>query len=319
MAAAQQQSQGSSYIVKRGDTLYSIAFRYGKDYRQVAAANGIAAPYTIYPGQRIMMHAAPRAPVASAPTVSVYPATAAPTAAQRSAPPTVPASRPNPSTQYAPPPALGRSLPPSTPTATVPPSTAAGASLPAAPAGVAAGGVPAYAPEPLSTPSNPTMPNAPAPGAQVTATLPAPAPEAARPATAAAAKPAAEAFTGEKITVWRWPTTGPVIRGYSESVHKGIDIGGERGEPVNAVAAGKVVYAGSGIAGFGELLIIKHNDVYLSAYGHNDELLVAEGDTVAVGQVIAHKGSSGTDSVKLHFEIRQEGKPIDPQRLLPGR
>lgn len=325
MAAAQQQSQGPSYIVKSGDTLYSIAFRYGKDYRQVAAANGIAAPYTIYPGQRIIMHEAPRAPVASAPTVSVYPATAAPTAPQRSAP-TVPASRPNPSTQYAPPPAPGRSLPPSRPTATVPPSTAAGASLPTAPTapvGVAAAGVPAHAPEPLATPSNPTIATAPTPGAQATATLPAPAPasapEAAPPGTAAAAKPAAEAFTGEKITVWRWPTTGPVIRGYSESVHKGIDIGGERGDPVNAVAAGKVVYAGSGIAGFGELLIIKHNDVYLSAYGHNDELLVTEGDTVAVGQVIAHKGSSGTDSVKLHFEIRQEGKPIDPQRLLPRR
>jgi lipoprotein NlpD len=102
-------------------------------------------------------------------------------------------------------------------------------------------------------------------------------------------------------------------------VHKGIDIGGKRGDPVKAVAAGQVVYAGTGIVGFGELLIVKHNDVYLSAYGHNDQLLVAEGDTVKAGQVIAEKGSSGTDRVKLHFEIRKEGKPIDPQRLLPRR
>ena len=86
-----------------------------------------------------------------------------------------------------------------------------------------------------------------------------------------------------------------------------------------AVADGKVVYAGVGIVGFGELLIIKHNEVYLSAYGHNDSLLVAEGETVRAGQTIAGKGSSGTDTVKLHFEIRKEGKPIDPQRLLPRR
>ena len=102
-------------------------------------------------------------------------------------------------------------------------------------------------------------------------------------------------------------------------MHKGIDIDGQRGDPIIAVAAGRVVYAGTGIVGFGELLIIKHNDVYLSAYGHNDRLLVKEGDLVSVGQHIAEKGSSGTDTVKLHFEIRKEGKPIDPQRLLPPR
>ena len=88
---------------------------------------------------------------------------------------------------------------------------------------------------------------------------------------------------------------------------------------MKAVAAGKVVYAGTGIVGFGELLIVKHNDVYLSAYGHNDRLLVAEDDVVKAGQTIAEKGSSGTDRVKLHFEIRKEGKPVDPQRFLPRR
>jgi lipoprotein NlpD len=102
-------------------------------------------------------------------------------------------------------------------------------------------------------------------------------------------------------------------------VHKGIDIAGTRGDTVVATAAGKVVYAGTGIAGFGELLIVKHNEQYLSAYGHNDRLLVGEGDTVAAGQKIAEKGSSGTDTVKLHFEIRKDGKPIDPVRLLPRR
>jgi len=110
-----------------------------------------------------------------------------------------------------------------------------------------------------------------------------------------------------------------VICGFSATVHKGIDIGGNRGEAVRAVADGVVVYAGTGIVGLGELLIVKHNDTYLSAYGHNDRLLVREGATVKAGHKIAVKGSSGTDTVKLHFEIRKEGKPVDPLRLLPKR
>ena len=88
---------------------------------------------------------------------------------------------------------------------------------------------------------------------------------------------------------------------------------------MEAVAGGQVVYAGTGIVGLGELIIVKHNEVYLSAYGHNERLLVTEGDVVRAGERIAEKGSSGTDSVRLHFEIRKEGKPIDPLRLLPKR
>ena len=118
---------------------------------------------------------------------------------------------------------------------------------------------------------------------------------------------------------WRWPSTGPVIRKYSATVHKGIDISGRLGDPVVSVAPGKVVYAGTGIVGFGELLIVKHNDTYLSAYGHNSQLLVREGQQVDAGQQIARKGNTGTDTVKLHFEIRREGKPIDPIRILPPR
>ena len=106
---------------------------------------------------------------------------------------------------------------------------------------------------------------------------------------------------------------------YSSSVHKGVDVGGSQGDPVDAVSDGTVVYAGTGIVGFGELVIIKHNDIYISAYGHNSRLLVRENDVVGVGQVIAEKGSSGTDTVKLHFEIRKEGKPVDPLKLLPKR
>ena len=109
------------------------------------------------------------------------------------------------------------------------------------------------------------------------------------------------------------------MRGYSSSVHKGIDIGGSRGDPIYAVAHGTVVYAGTGIVGMGELVIVKHNEIYLSAYAHNDSLLVGEGERVRAGQKIATKGDSGTDEVKLHFEIRKEGKPIDPKRVLPRR
>jgi lipoprotein NlpD len=110
-----------------------------------------------------------------------------------------------------------------------------------------------------------------------------------------------------------------VIRGFSGTVHKGIDIDGKAGDPVRAVAPGMVVYSGSGIVGYGNLLIVKHNELYLSAYGHNKRLLVKEGEGVKVGQQIAEKGSSATNTVKLHFEIRREGKPVNPDKLLPGR
>jgi lipoprotein NlpD len=110
-----------------------------------------------------------------------------------------------------------------------------------------------------------------------------------------------------------------VTRRFETSLHKGIDISGSRGDPVLATAGGTVVYAGSGIAGYGLMLIVRHNDEYLSAYGHNDALLVEEGAVVRAGQRIAQRGSSGTDSVKLHFEIRRRGRPVDPLGLLPLR
>ena len=118
---------------------------------------------------------------------------------------------------------------------------------------------------------------------------------------------------------WSWPAEGKVSRAYSAERHKGIDLVGERGSPVKATAAGVVVYAGTGVTGYGALLIVKHNDTYLSAYGHNDALLVAEGQQVDAGQVIARMGSTSSDSVKLHFEIRRNGRPVNPTSLLPQR
>ena len=118
---------------------------------------------------------------------------------------------------------------------------------------------------------------------------------------------------------WFWPAAGKVSRAYSAERHKGIDLVGERGSPVMATAAGVVVYAGTGVTGYGALLIVKHNDTYLSAYGHNDALLAAEGQQVDAGQIIARMGSTSSDSVKLHFEIRRNGRPVNPMSLLPQR
>lgn len=120
---------------------------------------------------------------------------------------------------------------------------------------------------------------------------------------------------------WRWPASGPLLSSFqgSNALNKGIDLGGKLGEPVLVAADGQVVYSGSGVRGYGKLLIVKHNEVFLSAYAHNDRLLVKEGDFVKVGQRIADMGSSGTDRVKLHFEIRRDGTPVDPLKFLPRR
>ncbi|MFL6967737.1 peptidoglycan DD-metalloendopeptidase family protein [Pseudomonas alvandae] len=223
------------YVVRRGDTLFSIAFRYGWDYKALAARNNIPAPYTIHPGQTIRFD--------------------------------------------------GRSG--STPTAVV---TQSG-STPSSSSKTTVIRRPATA----GTATVPSVANKPAP---------APMP------------PAGPAPTG-----WGWPSSGVLIGKFSSngSLNKGIDIAGDLGQPVFAASDGTVVYAGSGLRGYGELVIIKHSDTYVSAYGHNRRLLVREGQQVKVGQTIAEMGSTGTDRVKLHFEIRRQGKPVDPLQFLPRR
>ena len=121
--------------------------------------------------------------------------------------------------------------------------------------------------------------------------------------------------------VWQWPADGPVVRPFASSAvsRRGIGIAGQRGDPVRAAGAGEVVYAGSGLVGYGRLIIIQHDARWISAYGHNDELLVTEGEKVRAGQRIARLGDSGTDRTILHFEIRVDGAPVDPSRYLPRR
>lgn len=145
-----------------------------------------------------------------------------------------------------------------------------------------------------------------------------------KPETKAEAKPEIKAVTtadkadsGEDVLEWSMPAQGKLIGTFSEADNrKGIDIAGKLGQPVFASAPGKVVYSGSGLRGYGKLLIIKHNKTYLSAYAHNDQLLVKEGDSVTRGQKIAEMGSSDSDQVKLHFEVRRLGKPVDPANYL---
>lgn len=118
---------------------------------------------------------------------------------------------------------------------------------------------------------------------------------------------------------WMWPVRGQVLTRFDGIAGaNGLDIGGRRGSPVVAAAPGRIVYVGAGLRGYGKLIIIKHNSVLLSAYGHNERVLVVEGQTVSLGQVIAEMGDSDAERVKLHFEIREYGKPVDPMSYLPG-
>jgi len=133
---------------------------------------------------------------------------------------------------------------------------------------------------------------------------------------AAAAEPAAATESGLS---WIWPVPGPVLAGFDELKNKGLDLGGAAGEPVLAAAEGRVVYVGAGLRGYGNLIILKHNNTYLTAYAHNKTLLVKEDQAVRKGQKIAEMGNSDADRVKLHFEVRRQGKPVDPLKYLPPR
>jgi lipoprotein NlpD len=116
-----------------------------------------------------------------------------------------------------------------------------------------------------------------------------------------------------------WPANGVLLAGFDEAKNKGLDIGGKAGDPVMAAADGQVVYAGSGLRGYGNLIILKHNNTFLTAYAHNQALLVKEDQKVRKGQKIAEMGKSDADRVKLHFEVRRQGKPVDPAKFLPAR
>ncbi|HJR12670.1 MAG TPA: peptidoglycan DD-metalloendopeptidase family protein [Rhodanobacteraceae bacterium] len=278
----------AGYTVAPGDTLYSIAFAHGVDVRQLAALNGIPSPYTIHPGQVLRLKASSASPVpmagAAAPGTTVV-TTNAMTSAQSPA-------RVEPAPTQPSEPVFG---PVTTQTMTgngVAPAASASTTMPAA-ATVA----------PTST-----APPPPAQAQQV-------------PVVATPTPPPGATRSAGGIT-WQWPASGKIVGGFqsgSGGDGAGVDIAGNVGDPVRAAAAGTVVYSGNGLIGYGELIIIKHNDTYLSAYGHNSKRLVKEGDRVNAGQEIALMGASGAPRVELHFEIRKDGKPVDPLGYLPGR
>ena len=155
---------------------------------------------------------------------------------------------------------------------------------------------------------------APAPASSASA----PRPAASAPVAAAAPAPAAAPGSDEDVG-WIWPAQGTLVGTFDEAKNKGFDISGKAGDPIVASADGRVVYAGAGLRGYGNLIILKHNNTFLTAYAHNQTLLVKEDQSVKKGQKIAEMGNSDADRVKLHFEIRRQGKPVDPARYLPAR
>jgi lipoprotein NlpD len=169
-----------------------------------------------------------------------------------------------------------------------------------------------YSEQALALAQNQTSPKATEPAGPVAKTE-------ATPDSKPEARPAeAPALTGDEIA-WIWPASGKTIATFSESGSKGVDIAGKAGDPVIAAGDGKVVYSGTGLRGYGKLVILKHNNTYLSAYAHNQSILVKEGQSVTKGQKIAEMGNTDADQVKLHFEVRRQGKPVDPLKYLPPR
>jgi lipoprotein NlpD len=302
------------YTVRKGDTLHSIALDQGLDYRDLAAWNGITDPNRIAVDQQLRLRPPGSPPAAGVEAATVAPLATVPPPAEGK--PLVPEAKPQ-----TPPPGLTRpaGAAPSaalvkTPKAQrLPYSDEALAQLKGAPSPFAAPAVIAAASAATPRPAGPEAAKQEAPRTEP------PKPELAKVDPKPETTPEPQAGDDEDRVAWSWPANGKVVTSFSEAANlKGIGIGGKAGQPVLASAGGKVVYAGSGLRGYGKLVIIKHNKTYLSVYAHNSEILVKEGQTVAKGQKIAEMGNTDADQVKLHFEIRRLGKPVDPLRYLPS-
>ena len=248
-----QLNPDGTYQVRSGDTLYSIAFRYGLDPRNVANWNRVSSPYVIYPGQTLRLTAPPvssRAQGSGDVQISTVksPGQATTRTITQDKPATESAEPPRTSTKSAPPPVK----PAQESASTSSPVTATGSSSPKS---------------------------------------------------------------------WKWPAKGRVLRGYvaGNPARNGLDIAGREGQAITATAGGQVVYSGSGLIGYGELIIIKHSEKMLSAYAHNKVRIVKEGEQVSAGQQIAEMGRNPADEEILHFEIRVHGKPVNPLTYLPAK
>ncbi|HVE51290.1 MAG TPA: peptidoglycan DD-metalloendopeptidase family protein [Casimicrobiaceae bacterium] len=305
-----------TYTVKRGDTLHAIALEYGLDYRELAAWNGIENPNLIRIGDVLRLSNPAEGPLALRPNgnagVQVTPLRSAPpvSEARASASAAPPAVAPAP--QVSAPSARHTDTHKSQPRAIKEPYSERLAQEMAKSGG-----------EVQIARAEPTRPATPPPAAPppVERSQPAPTPppvvekSAPQPTTPPLGSAADD---GDGDVDWIWPAKGKLVTGFSDTANlKGIDIAGTAGQAIVASAPGRVVYAGSGLRGYGKLVIIKHNKTYLSAYAHNREILVKEGQQVARGQKIAEMGSTDAEQVKLHFEIRRLGRPMDPLKFLP--
>ncbi|EOH6333875.1 murein hydrolase activator NlpD [Citrobacter koseri] len=260
---------GSTYTVKKGDTLFYIAWITGNDFRDLAQRNNVPAPYGLNVGQTLQVGNASGTPITGGNAITQADAVEQGVV-------TKPAQN----------------------------STVVVASKPTI----------TYSEDSGEQSANKMLPNNKPAGTVVTAPVTAP--------TASTTEPTASSTsTSSPISTWRWPTEGKVIENFAatEGGNKGIDIAGSKGQAIVATADGRVVYAGNALRGYGNLIIIKHNDDYLSAYAHNDTMLVREQQEVKAGQKIATMGSTGTSSTRLHFEIRYKGKSVNPLRYLPQR
>ncbi|WP_202303404.1 murein hydrolase activator NlpD [Dryocola clanedunensis] len=262
---------GSTYTVKRGDTLFYIAWITGNDFRDLAQRNNVAAPYGLEVGQTLQVGSSTGTPITGGNAVTQADATAQ--------------GVNNPAAQN---------------------SSAVVASKPTI----------TYSEDSGEQSANKMLPNNNPPATTVTAPVTAPVVS-----STTTAPTASSTSDSAPISTWRWPTDGKVIENFSatEGGNKGIDIAGSKGQAIIATASGRVVYAGNALRGYGNLIIIKHNDDYLSAYAHNDTMLVREQQEITAGQKIATMGSTGTSSTRLHFEIRYKGKSVNPLRYLPQR
>lgn len=287
--SATRPSIGGTYRVQSGDTLYAIAFKHGIDFRDLAGWNHIPAPYRIYVGQELTLGA----PLSVAST-NTAPGGVVIAPVQE---------RPNVTTVMP--------LSPQT-------QSTRSTNVPSPPKPVAS--APMFEnvePESTSSPASSTV-AAPAPKVATPTPSPKP-PVVAETDTSKPVEPAPQLNAGG--VSWHWPAAGSVIGTYvsGDQTKQGVDIAGNEGDPITSTADGEVVYSGNGLIGYGELIIIKHNASFLSAYGHNRKRLVQEGDRVKAGQRIAEMGASAAARDELHFEIRKNGKPVNPLEYLPVR
>jgi len=260
---------GSTYTVKRGDTLFYIAWITGNDFRDLAQRNNVQPPYGLNVGQTLQVGNASGTPITGGNAITQADASA-----------------------------QGIITPPAQNSTTV----------------VASKPTITYSESSGEQSANKMLPNNRPGGTVVTAPVTAPVMSSTEPTVSSTT-------TSTPISTWRWPAEGKVIDTFSanEGGNKGVDIAGSKGQAIIATADGRVVYAGNALRGYGNLIIIKHNDDYLSAYAHNDTMLVREQQEVKAGQKIATMSSTGTTSTRLHFEIRYKGKSVNPLRYLPQR